>query len=153
MKPGRVNRIEEVLLGRTTRVTMLLENLTDPANASACIRTCEALGLNEMHLIESYEPFRSSMVRRRIRISGFELVFLGEGNLCGCNTDFVLCVLHSNPVGCHNECWYVYENMILLHDTLFFRLFVALSSRLLCRMRIETMRNALPTITVFRFVS
>lgn len=63
VKPGRVNRIEEVLLGRTARVTMLLENLTDPANASACIRTCEGLGLNEMHVIESYEPFRSSMVR------------------------------------------------------------------------------------------
>lgn len=40
---------------------MLLENLVDGANASACTRTCEAMGLSSMHVIESYEPFRTSM--------------------------------------------------------------------------------------------
>lgn len=61
VKPNRIYRIEEVLTSRTTRVTMLLENLVDGANASACTRTCEALGLQRMHVIESYEPFRTSM--------------------------------------------------------------------------------------------
>jgi tRNA (guanosine-2'-O-)-methyltransferase len=46
---------------RTSRVTLLLENLVDSANASACTRTCEALGLSSIHVIESYEPFRTSM--------------------------------------------------------------------------------------------
>lgn len=61
IKPARIARIEQVLLKRCTRVTVLLENLIDPANGSACIRTCEGLGLNAIHIVESYEPFRTSV--------------------------------------------------------------------------------------------
>jgi tRNA (guanosine-2'-O-)-methyltransferase len=60
VKPARLSRIEEVLMQRCKRVTVCLENLVDPANGSACVRTCEAFGLSEIHVIESYEPFRTT---------------------------------------------------------------------------------------------
>lgn len=60
IKPNRIYRIEDVLAKRTSRVTVILENLVDAANASACTRTCEALGLSSMSVIDSYEPFRTT---------------------------------------------------------------------------------------------
>lgn len=60
VKPARIWRIEQALLQRCTNVTVCLENLVDPANGSACMRTCEGLGMSEVHVVESYEPFRTS---------------------------------------------------------------------------------------------
>ena len=58
VKASRLKRIEEVLGGRCQRVQCLFENLHDPANGAACLRTMEAFGCLEAHAVESYEPFR-----------------------------------------------------------------------------------------------
>jgi tRNA (guanosine-2'-O-)-methyltransferase len=56
----RVQRIEEVLDARLTSVSVALENLYDPHNGAAAIRSIEGLGLTDMHVIEGTGPFRFS---------------------------------------------------------------------------------------------
>lgn len=58
IKPSRLKRVEEVLASRCSRVQCLFENLHDPANGAACLRTMEGFGLLEAHAVEAYEPFK-----------------------------------------------------------------------------------------------
>ena len=44
--------IEKVLEGRTKYVTLVLEDIYQSQNASAVLRTCECLGLQDVHIIE-----------------------------------------------------------------------------------------------------
>jgi tRNA (guanosine-2'-O-)-methyltransferase len=57
LSPERKRRIEEVLDRRLASVTVVLENLYDPHNGAAVLRTCEGLGLHHVHVIEGSEPF------------------------------------------------------------------------------------------------
>lgn len=55
----RVERLESVLASRLRGVTVVLEHVHDPGNISAVLRTCEALGVQDVHVIESETaPFR-----------------------------------------------------------------------------------------------
>jgi len=45
---------------RTRRYTFVLEDLNDPHNISAVLRTCECFGIQEVHVIEEIRPFRIS---------------------------------------------------------------------------------------------
>ena len=56
----RRQRIERVLRHRLLSVTVVLENLHDPHNGGAVLRTCEALGLVQVHVVEHKERFSSS---------------------------------------------------------------------------------------------
>lgn len=60
VKPSRLKRVEEVLMARSKRVQCLFENLHDPANGAACLRTMEGFGVLNAHAVESYEPFKVS---------------------------------------------------------------------------------------------
>lgn len=53
-------RIEDVLDQRLTGLTVVLENLYDPHNGAAALRSTEAFGLSAMHAIESSGPFSAS---------------------------------------------------------------------------------------------
>lgn len=53
----RRERIERVLRQRLVSVTVVLENLYDPHNGAAVLRTCEALGLLHVHIVESAKAF------------------------------------------------------------------------------------------------
>lgn len=44
--------IEKVLSQRTRYVTVVLENIYQSQNASAAVRTCECMGLQDIHIIE-----------------------------------------------------------------------------------------------------
>lgn len=44
--------IEKVLAHRTRYVTIVLENIYQSQNASAAIRTCECMGLQDIHIVE-----------------------------------------------------------------------------------------------------
>lgn len=57
VKPSRLKRVEEVLQNRCQRVQCLFENLNDPANGAACLRTMEGFGVLVAHAVEAYEPF------------------------------------------------------------------------------------------------
>jgi tRNA (guanosine-2'-O-)-methyltransferase len=56
----RVERIEEVLDARLTSLAVVLENLHDPHNGAAAIRSLEGFGLACMHVVEGSEPFAYS---------------------------------------------------------------------------------------------
>jgi len=44
--------IDKVLSERTRHITLVLENIYQSQNASAVVRTCECLGLQDIHIIE-----------------------------------------------------------------------------------------------------
>ncbi len=50
--PARLRSAERALAHRTRSLTVVLERLTSPRNASAIVRTAEALGLQEVHFID-----------------------------------------------------------------------------------------------------
>ena len=53
----RIARIDQVLAARLASVVTVVEDTYDPHNAAATIRTTEAIGLGELHVIEGAERF------------------------------------------------------------------------------------------------
>jgi len=51
----RVRRIQGVLRHRQPDLTVVLENVHDPHNIHAVLRTCDAVGVERLHLIDSPE--------------------------------------------------------------------------------------------------
>lgn len=60
LSENRKRRIEQVISSRLVSVTVVLENLHDPHNGAAALRSCEAMGLLHVHVVEDVEPFRCS---------------------------------------------------------------------------------------------
>lgn len=56
----RKQRIESVLDCRLAGLTIAIENLHDPHNGAAAIRSLEGIGLSALHVAETVEPFRFS---------------------------------------------------------------------------------------------
>ena len=54
----RRQRLEEILRQRTRHITVVLEDIYQPQNASAVVRTCECLGIQEIHVIENHHEYR-----------------------------------------------------------------------------------------------
>lgn len=57
MSPERIERLNAVLENRTRYITLVLEDIYKSQNASATIRTCDALGIQDVHIIENHSPF------------------------------------------------------------------------------------------------
>ncbi len=57
LTPERVHRIDTVLANRLTSVVTIVEDTYDPRNAAATIRTTEAIGLHQLHVIEPGNRF------------------------------------------------------------------------------------------------
>jgi tRNA (guanosine-2'-O-)-methyltransferase len=60
LTPERIARIDAVLAARLQSVITVVEDTYDPHNAAATIRTTEALGLQELHVIEPVERFSAA---------------------------------------------------------------------------------------------
>jgi len=56
----RRQRIESVIDARLASLTVLVENLHDPRNGAAVLRSAEAFGLQVVHVVEAAERFRFS---------------------------------------------------------------------------------------------
>jgi tRNA (guanosine-2'-O-)-methyltransferase len=50
--PERKARIDEVVANRTRTLTVVMEAFCDPQNVNAVVRTCEAFGVQDLHVIE-----------------------------------------------------------------------------------------------------
>jgi tRNA (guanosine-2'-O-)-methyltransferase len=59
VSPERVSRIDRVLHQRLGSVTAVFEDIFDPHNVAACVRTCEAYGLQDLHWILSRHDLRT----------------------------------------------------------------------------------------------
>ena len=57
---GRRKKIDDVIDGRTFNISVVLENIYDRGNASAVMRSAEALGLTRVYMIEGGEKFKES---------------------------------------------------------------------------------------------
>lgn len=56
--PERLERFRAVAARRTRQVTVVLENLYQDHNISAVLRTCDGLGVQDVHVIERENAFR-----------------------------------------------------------------------------------------------
>jgi tRNA (guanosine-2'-O-)-methyltransferase len=50
--PERKARIDEVVSRRTRTLTVVMEAFCDPQNVNAVLRTCDAFGIQEIHVVE-----------------------------------------------------------------------------------------------------
>ncbi len=50
-------KIEQVLVHRTRYLTVVLEDIYQPQNASAVVRSCECFGIQDLHVIENRNRF------------------------------------------------------------------------------------------------
>jgi len=57
VKPERSGKMRDVLEKRTKNVKLVLENISDPHNAAACLRTAEGFGIQQIHVVEGYHSF------------------------------------------------------------------------------------------------
>jgi tRNA (guanosine-2'-O-)-methyltransferase len=57
---GRRERIDAVVDARLAGLTLVIENLHDPHNGAAVLRSAEAFGLQTVHVVEAAERFRFS---------------------------------------------------------------------------------------------
>ncbi len=53
----RRRRLRDVIDRRLASVTVVLDGPHDPHNGAAVIRSCDAFGVQHLHVIERYEPF------------------------------------------------------------------------------------------------
>lgn len=60
LTPERIARIDAVLAARLASVATAVEDTYDPHNAAATIRTTEALGLQDLHVIEPHMRFSAT---------------------------------------------------------------------------------------------
>ena len=58
MRENRMERMREVASKRRGGLHLVLENIADPYNAAAILRSCEALGVQHVHAIESVGEMR-----------------------------------------------------------------------------------------------
>ena len=56
MTPERTERLLSVLNKRQVNITVVLENVFDPHNISAVMRTCDAVGLQEIYVLNNKIP-------------------------------------------------------------------------------------------------
>ncbi len=56
MTPERHNRLTSVLNKRQPDVTIVLENVFDPHNVSAVMRTCDAVGIQDVYILNNRIP-------------------------------------------------------------------------------------------------
>ncbi len=50
--PERKARIDEVVAGRSRTLTVVMEAFCDPQNVNAVLRTCDAFGVQDVHVVE-----------------------------------------------------------------------------------------------------
>jgi tRNA (guanosine-2'-O-)-methyltransferase len=56
MTPQRYNRLTSVLNHRQPDLTVVLENVFDPHNVSAVMRTCDAVGIQDVYILNDRIP-------------------------------------------------------------------------------------------------
>ena len=66
----RVQTFLKVLNNRTRYISVLLEDVYQPHNASAVLRSCDCFGIQDIHVVEKRTEFSPTKRSRWVRISG-----------------------------------------------------------------------------------
>ena len=56
MTPERINKLIKVLSKRQANLTVVMENVQDPHNISAVLRTCDAVGIQDVYILTTKIP-------------------------------------------------------------------------------------------------
>jgi tRNA (guanosine-2'-O-)-methyltransferase len=99
--------LEKVLAMRTRHITLVLEDIYQSQNASAVVRTCECMGIQDVHIIENYSKY---MVNRKVLKGSYKWVDLirykgkEKNNTARCfeqlrEKDYTICVADPSPEG------------------------------------------------------
>jgi len=81
--PRRKQLMNEVLSNRTRYITVALEDIYQPHNASAVLRTCECLGIQDVHVIENKNRYQ---VNPDVALGADKWITLKKYNQSGFNT-------------------------------------------------------------------
>jgi tRNA (guanosine-2'-O-)-methyltransferase len=54
---NKKQKFDEYVQDRTRHVTVVLENIFQPHNASAVLRSCDCFGIQDMHIIENFNKY------------------------------------------------------------------------------------------------
>ncbi|HEY4798384.1 MAG TPA: RNA methyltransferase, partial [Bacteroidia bacterium] len=57
---NRKKRFEEVIAHRTRHLTVVLEDIYQPHNAAAVLRSCDCFGIQDVHVIENQNKFEAN---------------------------------------------------------------------------------------------
>ncbi|MFT4682573.1 MAG: tRNA (guanosine-2'-O-)-methyltransferase [Flavobacteriales bacterium] len=60
MTDERDQKFEKVIQGRTRFITCVVENLFQPHNASAVLRSCDCFGIQDVHIIENDNEWKTN---------------------------------------------------------------------------------------------
>src|SRR5881392_1479258 len=56
MTPERKEKLTKVLMNRQAGITIVMENVHDPHNISAVMRTCDAVGIQDIYILNTKIP-------------------------------------------------------------------------------------------------
>ncbi len=54
---NKQQKFREIILHRTRHITIVMEDIFQPHNASAVLRSCDCFGIQDVHIIENKNPF------------------------------------------------------------------------------------------------
>ena len=57
MSANKMELFEKIIPERTKHVTVALEDIFQPQNASAVLRTCDVFGIQDVHIIENENEY------------------------------------------------------------------------------------------------
>ena len=60
VNPKRLKLLEKVMQDRTRYITVVLEDIYQAHNASAVLRTCDSLGIQDVHVIENRNEYQTN---------------------------------------------------------------------------------------------
>ena len=61
MTPERAKKLEEVITKRQHGLTVVMENVHDPHNIYAVMRTCDAVGIQDIYVLNTQLPIANKI--------------------------------------------------------------------------------------------
>ena len=89
----RKQLMDEILEKRTRYITVALEDIYQPHNASAVLRTCECLGIQDVHIIENKNRYR---INPDVVLGATKWITLRKYNSTNYNTPAAVDYLRNN---------------------------------------------------------
>lgn len=64
MNEDRLEKFEKVLRQRQPDITLILENIFDPLNVAAVMRSCDSIGMQEIYVLNTQEPHSTYKIKK-----------------------------------------------------------------------------------------